>query len=260
MVMGTVVVKIGGSTLGSHDTTLQDIVTLQQRGVRVIVTHGGGPIISDWMDKQGLVASFNRGLRVTDAPTMEIVTAVLAGLVNTELVSSLLKLGGMAIGMSGVDGAMIQATVLDPTLGLVGRIERVDVRPLQVILEAGYCPVISPLGISSDEGQDVSGVVLNINGDTAAGEIAAAINAEHLIFLTDVAGVLDSSNQLLSTITPPQVAELINSGVVQGGMLPKLEAAFTAAGVGTVTRIIDGRHPGALLDALGDGEKGTLVV
>ena len=259
MVMGTVVVKIGGSTLGSRDTTLQDIVTLQQRGVQVIASHGGGPIISDWMDKQGLVASFSRGLRVTDVPTMEIVTAVLAGLINKQLVLALLKLGGRAIGMSGVDGAMIQATVLDPTLGLVGKVEQIDIRPLQLVLGAGYIPVISPLATCFDESQDPAGVVLNINGDTAAGEIAAAINAEHLVFLTDVAGVLDSSNKLLATITPPQVAELIDSGVVQGGMLPKLEAAITAASVGALTRIIDGRQPGALLDALGERENGTLV-
>ena len=259
MTSGTVVVKIGGSTLGNHDTTLQDVVALQQRGVPVIVTHGGGQLISQWMEKQGLYPSFVRGLRVTDAASMEVVTAVLAGLVNKSLVSSLLGLGGRAIGISGVDGGVLQASVLDEALGLVGKVERVDPQPLHDLLERGYIPVVAPIALYCDEDPDRQGALLNLNGDTAAGEIAAAVKAEHLVILTDVEGVLDTSRRLIRRLTPRQAAQLLERGVVQGGMVPKVEASLTAAKAAAAARIVDGRQPGALLQALQGEGQGTLV-
>ena len=259
MAEGTVVVKIGGSTLGSQDTCLQDVVALQERGVPTIVVHGGGALITAWMQKQGLRPSFVRGLRVTDVPSMEVVTAVLGGLVNKGLVATLMSLGGKAVGLSGVDAGLLEASILDDALGLVGKVERVNPQPLEELLQKGYVPVVAPIAIYRGDDPGRRGALLNLNADTAAGEIAAAMKASHLVFLTDVEGILDTSRRLIRRVLPRQAAQLVEGGVVQGGMIPKMEAALTAGKAGTVTRIVDGRNPGALLRALkGEGE-GTLV-
>ena len=255
----TVVVKIGGSTLGSQDTSLQDVVTLQQQGVPTIVVHGGGALITEWMQRLGVRPTFLRGLRVTDAPSMEVVTAVLGGLVNKGLVATLMKLGGRAVGVSGVDGGLLGATILDEALGLVGKVEQVNPQPLEELLQRGYIPVVAPIAIYCGEDPGKRGALLNLNADTAAGEIAAAMKASHLVFLTDVEGILDTSRRLIRRVTPRQAGQLVEGGVIQGGMIPKVEAALTAVRGGTLTRIVDGRKPGALLQALkGEGE-GTLV-
>ena len=179
-----VVIKIGGSLLGSEDTTLQDLVQLQKSGMSPIVVHGGGPVISDWMKKQGTKPNFVRGLRVTDQESLDIVSAVLAGLVNKQLVSSLQALGGKVIGISGVDGQILQSEVLDPELGQVGRIANVNTDLLISCLKDGYMPIIAPLGTEIDQESNATGRILNINGDTAAGEIACSMKSESIIFLS----------------------------------------------------------------------------
>ena len=180
-----IVVKIGGSTLGSHDTTLKDLVTLQNQGVDVVVVHGGGNVISQWMQRQGIPPQFVNGLRVTDGASLEIVVAVLTGLVNKELVAQMHELGGRAIGISGIDGGMLEARVANPELGYVGEIATVNSGPITALLSSGYMPMIAPLARQCQDDSDHSGGPLNINGDTVAGELAHALGAERLVFLTD---------------------------------------------------------------------------
>ncbi len=255
-----VVIKIGGSTLGSHDTTLEDLVTLQKQGVPCVVVHGGGKVISDWMKRQGIPPRFVRGLRVTDEPSLEIAAAVLTGLINKQLVSALLARGGKAIGMSGVDGGMLEAEIADPDLGLVGRIVKVNTEPLRATLEAGFIPMVAPIGIHRMDGSEHAGSLLNINGDTAAGEIAHALGAEHLVFLTDVEGVKDSSGRVLPRLSEMEARRFLRSGTASGGMIPKLEAGLRAMETVGTTQILDGREPEALIDCVSGKVRGTLLL
>ena len=256
---GTIVVKIGGSTLGSQDTTLADLVTLQRQGIDSVVVHGGGKLITEWMGKQGVRPRFVRGHRVTDESNLDIVVAVLSGLVNKKLVASLQALGGSAMGISGADGGMIQAEIRDPALGLVGNVVEVNQRPIKAVLDAGCIPVIAPVAVHYSDGTDRAGALLNVNADTVAGEIAAAIGAKRLVFLTDVEGVLDSSRRLIPRLTERQAGGLVRSNVVGGGMVPKLEACLTALKNTDIAQIVDGRRPGALLDTLSDKQLGTRI-
>ncbi len=252
-----IVVKIGGSTLGHADTSFQDLVSLQEQGRTPVVVHGGGQTVSDWMQRQGLMPRFIRGLRVTDGPGLEVVVAVLAGLVNKQLVAAIHALGGRAVGLSGVDGGVLQAAVADPELGYVGEIVSVDTDAVTSLLDAGYIPVLAPVAANlAADGTD-SSAMLNVNGDTAAGHLASALQAERLVFLTDVEGVLDSSGRLISRLTIREAGGLIASGTAAGGMIPKLEACINALESVPVARIVDGRAPGALLNALGEDGAGT---
>ncbi|MDC0035743.1 acetylglutamate kinase [Chloroflexi bacterium] len=251
------VVKIGGSTLGSHDTTLLDIVELQLKGEQFIVVHGGGKTITEWMEKQGVRPKFVNGLRVTDSQSLDIVVAVLTGLINKALVASINDLGGKAIGISGADGNMVNAEIADPELGYVGKIKSINTDPIQAILKAGYIPVIAPVGISDDT--DDQNMLLNINADTVAGFISSSIHADRMVFLTDVEGVLDSSKRLISRMTKRQADSLVASHVIDGGMIPKMEACIEALSGGAVSRIIDGRLPGALKNVLSGQNLGTRI-
>ena len=244
------VVKVGGSALGADDTFLSDLLALQNRGVPPVVVHGGGSIITDWMIKQGVRPRFVKGLRVTDAASLDVVVAVLAGLVNKNIVASIIALEGKAVGISGVDGGMLYGKVKDPQLGMVGEITEVDPGPILDILASGAIPVIAPVAIQQDKSLPQGWRLLNINADTAAGEIAVALDAERLVFLTDVEGVLDSSKRLIPRITPRQTRGLVDSGVVAGGMVPKVEACLRALEKVSFAQIIDGRRPGALGDSL----------
>ena len=255
----TVVVKIGGSTLGDHDTTLKDLVELQGRGVHPVVVHGGGKIISEWMAARGVRPKFVRGLRVTDAVVMEIVVAALAGVINKSLVSSLQSLGGRAVGLSGVDGGLLTAKQGDQELGLVGGEVFADPDPVRAVMAAGFIPVIAPVATRLSEDGAIEDSLLNVNADTAAGRIATALEADRLVFLTDVAGVLDSSRRVIPRLTEGQAHTLIRSNVVDGGMVPKLEACVTALGRIDHAQIIDGRRPGALLESLSSNPDGTRV-
>jgi len=181
-----IVVKIGSVALSPEDTSIDDIVALQKQGKQMIVTHGGGKLVSKWLEKQGLTTRFIRGERVTDQASLEVVIAVLAGLVNKEIVSSIQNRGGQAIGISGIDGGLIQASLKNEELGYVGIVTKVNTAPLEVLLEAGYIPVVSPISLHPvPEAREMG---LNINADDVAGEIATAVGAERLIFLTDVVG------------------------------------------------------------------------
>ena len=251
--------KIGGSTLGRHDTTLTDLAALQRAGREVVVVHGGGPVISQWMQRQGIPPQFVGGLRVTDAASLDIVVAVLAGLINKELVSALQRLGAPAIGISGVDGQLLQCRIANPALGYVGEIEAVDAAPLRALLEAGFIPLVAPVGVHQQDGSENGGKPLNINGDTVAGELAYALGAERLVFLTDVAGVLDGGGRLIRRLDRRRARILFNSGVIQGGMIPKLNACLRALDAAPAADIVDGRQPEALLNCLRQAPTGTSI-
>ena len=254
-----VVVKIGGSTLGAHDTTLQDLVTLQRQGTIPVVVHGGGAVVTQWLEKQGVPTRFVRGLRVTDAESLQVVTAVLAGLVNKELVAGLLAFGGKAVGISGIDGAVIEGRIQDPELGFVGEVAKVNLGPLEALTAAGYIPVVSTLGYNPIARDGEGPTTLNLNADTVAGELAATQGADRLVFLTDVAGVQDKEGRVLSHLTPAQARSLLESGAASGGMIPKLEACLRASSKGTESWIVDGRAEHMLLTALSPSPIGTRV-
>ncbi len=251
------VVKLGGSTFGSHDTSMRDIAGARRDGAPIVVVHGGGAAISEWLARLGIEATFARGLRVTDTATLDVVVAVLAGLVNKRLVADLTALGAPAIGLSGADAGLLQARRYEDELGFVGRIHRVETAAIDEVLRLGYLPVIAPIAVNSEDG---AAQLLNTNADTAAGEIAAALRAERLVFLTDVEGVLDGEGRLVSQLTVEDATALIASGVAAGGMIPKLEAAIRAASAGCATRILSGTSAGALAAALAGRGVGTTVI
>ncbi|MDD5093833.1 MAG: acetylglutamate kinase [Dehalococcoidia bacterium] len=252
------VVKIGGSTLGSHDTTLEDLVALQRRGILSVVIHGGAKKVTAWLERQGVTSTFVNGLRVTDGDSLEMVAAVLGGLVNTELVADINSLGGRAIGMTGVDGNLIISKIENPDLGYVGRIIRVNPQVVETVLRGGFIPVIAP-PCAKAPGKTRQVSYLNVNGDEMAGEIAAAIGADRLVFLTDVEGIRDSEGQLISKLTGAQVKSLMACGVISGGMIPKADAALKALKTTPLVQIIDGRLPHALLGALEGKASGTTI-
>lgn len=245
MQTGIIVVKIGGSTLGNHDTTLEDLVELQRQGRSLVVVHGGGKVTSQWLDRLGIPTSFVNGLRVTDDQALKVVTATLGGLVNKELVVAIQALGGKAVGLSGCDGKLLWASVRGSGLGFVGEVVAVDTTPLELLLGAGYMPVVAPVSFGLVKGRTT---LLNVNGDTAAGEIAMALGAEKLVFLTDVGGIQDGSGNVIPRLNLAGARYLLTSGVASGGMVPKLEASLKALTVTHEVHVIDGRVAHALLD------------
>lgn len=253
------VVKIGGSTLGGQDTTFEDIVYLQQQGRALVVVHGGAKVVTEWLNRQGTPTRMVHGERVTDRPALEMVTAVLGGLVNKEIVATINTLGGRAVGICGADGALIQSRLRDDNMGYVGAVVKVDVGPLKILLKAGYVPVVAPLGLYAFDRPGNAPRLLNINGDTLAGEIAAAIGAEELIFLTDVPGIRDRQGKLLPRLTPREAEALMASGEASGGMIPKIKSCLKALSRISVTRIIDGRQPHALLREVERRGEGTTI-
>jgi acetylglutamate kinase len=256
--MDTVVVKIGGSTLGEHDTSLDDLAALWRGGLRPLLVHGGGTLVSSWLSRLGSSVRFHSGQRVTDAEALPVVTAVLAGLVNKELVAALQQRGVPALGLSGADGALLRARVFEPELGLVGEVTEVDVPLLRSLLAQGLLPVLAPIALEW-EGGAASGRLLNVNADLAAGAVAAALGARLLVLLTDVPGVLDGHGRLKERLTAAEAARLMEAGVIGGGMLPKVEACLRARAAGVPALIADGRQPGALTAALAGQTVGTLV-
>ena len=249
-----IVVKIGGSTLGNHDTTMEDLVALQKEGKTLVVVHGGANIVSEWLSRLQISTRFENGLRVTDRQSLDVVAAVLCGLVNKELVIGIQSLGGRAIGLSGVDGGFIEARIKNAELGYVGEVVKVNPEPIEAVVKGGYIPIIAPLGLAA------KGEKLNVNGDPAAGDIAAALEAGRLIFLTDVPGILDSSGKLLPRLSADEASSLIGSGVVSGGMIPKVEACLRALSTVPITQIVDGREPHALIQAMAGKGDGTTIV
>lgn len=243
-----VVVKYGGNAMINEklkDSVMRDIVLLSLIGVKVVLVHGGGPEITDMLERMGKESRFADGLRVTDKETAEAVQMVLAGKINKGLVNLIEMKGGKAIGLSGADGHLIEACIKDERLGYVGRITDVNVRPVLDVIEKGYIPVIATVGC------DMEGNIYNINADTAAAVIAGALGAESLISMTDIAGILRDRNDpssLIPVINVADAAQLEKEGIISGGMLPKVECCIDAIrrGVGRVF-IIDGRVPHAIL-------------
>jgi acetylglutamate kinase len=254
-----IVIKIGGSTFGSGDTTISDIVALQKRGVALIVVHGGGSAVTDWLKKLGIATSFVRGERVTDLPALEVAAAVLSGLANKEITAAVNLGGGRAVGVSGVDGTLIESRLKDKDMGYVGSVERVNIALLQTLLEGGFVPVVSPISLYSVDRPPGAPALLNVNGDPIAGDIAAALEAKRLVFLTDVAGVTDKTGKVISLLSARRAEALMASGEISGGMLPKVNACLRALKAGAVARIIDGRKPHALLQEIEGGGGGTTL-
>ena len=257
-----VVVKYGGNAMINEElkhAVMRDMVLLSLIGVKVVLVHGGGPEISHMLKRVGKESVFVDGLRVTDEETSEIVQMVLAGKINKGLVAQLDNLGGRAMGICGMDGGLIQAEMLDARLGYVGRIREVRPQPLFDLLEKGYIPVVSSIGC------DASGHVYNINADTAAAAVAASLQAESLISMTDIPGILrDPSNPatLIRKVNMTQARQLMEDGIITGGMIPKVTCCMEAiqAGVKKVF-VIDGRVPHAILvETLTDEGIGTMFV
>ena len=254
-----IVVKLGGATLGRHDTTIEDIVELQKQGKLLVIVHGGGKLITEWLQKQGISSQFIQGERVSDKATLEVAISVLAGLVNKEVVAAINSLGGQAVGISGVDGAVIQSRIKDKKLGYVGEIMKINLTIVEALLQSGCIPVIAPLGLHVSDNPGETMRVLNINADTVAGEIAATIGAEQLIFLTDVIGICDQSGRLIPQLSPGEAEALIASGVASGGMIPKIKACLRALSNTATTSITDGRQPRALLKEIEGHGSGTTI-
>ena len=257
-----VVVKYGGNAMVNEELkhqVMEDIVLLWLIGIRVVLVHGGGPEISDMMDRLGKKPEFVDGLRVTDRETVDIVQMVLAGKVNKGLVTLLERNGGNAVGLSGMDGKLIEARMKNAALGYVGSITKINIRPVMDLLERGYIPVISTIGC------DGEGNAYNINGDTAAAWIAGALGAERLIMMTDIAGILRDPHDpatLIPSLTIPEATELFRQDVISGGMIPKVECCIDAIHMGVKKVIImDGRVPHAILmELLTDEGAGTMVI
>lgn len=257
-----VVVKYGGNAMINEtlkQQVMEDIVLLWLIGVKVVLVHGGGPEISDLMAKLGKKPEFVNGLRVTDKETVDIVQMVLAGKVNKTLVNLLEMKGGKAMGISGMDGRLIEATCKDERLGYVGKITKIHIAPVADLLEKGYIPVVSTVGC------DKEGNTYNINGDTAAAFIAGALGAERLIMMTDISGVLKDKNDpstLISELTIEEAEKLKTEGIIADGMIPKVDCCVEAIRKGVKNVIImDGRIPHAILmELLTDEGAGTMVL
>jgi len=252
----TLVVKYGGHAMGDSaigDSFARDVVLLKQVGINPIIVHGGGPQIAQMLARLGIESTIVDGLRVTDAATMEVVEMVLAGTINKQIVSAINAEGGCAIGLCGKDGGLIQARKMLLTrveggirteidLGFVGEPQRIAAGVLDAFKQSDIIPVIAPIGIGS------RGETYNINADTVAGAVAAAVNATRLLLLTDVSGVLDADKRLISEITTTSARELIAAGVISGGMIPKVETCLQALDGGVEAAVIlDGRVPHAIL-------------
>jgi acetylglutamate kinase len=267
----TIVVKFGGNAMVDpllHESFARDVVLMKLVGMNPVVVHGGGPQIGALLQKLNIRTDFVDGMRVTDSQTMDVVEMVLGGSVNKEIVSSINRNGGKAIGVTGKDGQMIRAHKLivsrpGPELdapeiidiGHVGEVDQIDTEVLNVILESNFIPVIAPIGVGED------GSTYNINADLVAGKLAEVMRAEKLMLLTNVAGLLDKNGQILTGLTTRQVDDLIADGTISGGMLPKIRCALDAVKTGvTSAHIVDGRVPHAvLLETFTDEGMGTLI-
>ena len=241
-----VVVKFGGNAMGDDAAMAEfarDIVLMKQVGIHPVVVHGGGPMINDLLGKLGIESRFVRGKRVTTKETVEVVEMVLSGLVNKRIVQAINDAGGRAIGISGKDDDLMVCEADDPELGFVGRPVEMNIQIIRDLYNAGLIPVIAPVATGMEDNE-----TFNVNGDTAAGAIAGALQADRLLLLTDVSGVKDAAGEVLTAMSPQQVRDMIIDGTIAGGMIPKTETALRAIeeGVRAVT-ILDGRVANAVL-------------
>ncbi len=258
-----IVIKYGGAAMKDghlKDKVIRDVVFLACVGLRPIVVHGGGPEINSWLDKLGIEPQFKDGLRVTDAATMDVVEMVLVGRVNKEIVALINRAGGLAVGLCGTDGNLIRARPHDQEgIGFVGEVTSVNIKLLNSLIEDGYIPVVS--SVAADE----TGQAYNINADIVAGELAAALGAEKLILLTDTLGILRDyrdASTLINKLDIQEARDLINAGIVSGGMIPKVNCCVRSLAQGVrAAHIIDGRIPHALLlETLTDAGIGSMIV
>lgn len=253
-----VVVKFGGNAMGDDDAMAEfarDIVFMRQVGVNPVVVHGGGPMINALLERLAIKSEFVRGKRVTDAATVEVVEMVLSGLVNKRIVQAINDAGGRAVGISGKDDDLMVCEPDDPELGFVGRPRDLRVQVLRDLFAASIIPVVAPVA-AGDNGE-----TFNVNGDTAAGAIAGALKADRLLLLTDVSGVKDATGEVVTQLSPEEIRDLTEAGVIAGGMIPKTETALAAleAGVRAVV-ILDGRIPNAcLLELFTDHGAGSII-
>ena len=240
-----IVIKYGGNAMADDELRASfavDVVLLKTIGVQPVIVHGGGPQIGSTLERFGQESSFVGGLRVTDDTVMEVVEMVLGGKINREIVELVQRGGGRAVGLTGSDGAMLRARQKRPELGRVGEVVSVDPQAIEAVTGAGFIPVIAPIGA------DAQGLTYNVNADEAAGAIAAALGAEKLMLLTDVEGVLDAGGQLVPQLTTEEARKLVADGVIQGGMIPKVECCIDALSRGVArTHIVDGRIRHAIL-------------
>ncbi|QMU56853.1 MAG: acetylglutamate kinase [Boseongicola sp.] len=254
----TVVIKFGGNAMGDDDAMAsfaRDIVLMRQVGLNPIVVHGGGPMINEMLSRLNIQSEFVNGKRVTDAATVEVVEAVLSGVVNKRIVQAINGQGGRAVGISGKDSNLMICDQTDPDLGFVGTPAELDPTVLRTLTASETIPVIAPLGAGRN------GETYNVNGDTAAGAIAASLKADRLLLLTDVEGVKDASGNVLTELSPDQIQSLTDAGTIAGGMIPKTETALDAinGGVRAVV-ILDGRAPHAcLLELFTEHGAGSLI-
>ncbi|MEM9249570.1 MAG: acetylglutamate kinase [Pseudomonadota bacterium] len=253
-----VVIKMGGNAMGDDEAMAsfaRDIVLMSQVGVRPVVVHGGGPMINEMLERLGLTSTFVGGKRVTDAATVEVVEMVLSGTVNKRIVQAINMQGGRAVGLSGKDANLMVCDPTDPAMGFVGTPVEVTPEVIHQLHASGIIPVVAPLGTGRE------GETYNVNGDTAAGAVAAALKADRLLLLTDVAGVKDAEGEVVTELTSRQVEEMTRTGVIAGGMIPKTETALAALRGGTrAVVILDGRAPNAcLLELFTDHGAGSLI-
>ncbi|WP_174234434.1 acetylglutamate kinase [Sulfitobacter sp. SK012] len=254
----TVVIKLGGHAMGSDEAMeefARDVVLMRQVGVNPVIVHGGGPMINDMLKRLNIKSEFIDGKRVTDAATMDVVEMVLSGLVNAKIVQAISQQGGRAVGVSGKDSGLIICEPEDPALGLVGKPSQINPRLLKDLADKEIIPVIAPLGMGK------GGETFNINGDTAAGAIAASLAADRLLLLTDVAGVKNAAGEVLTELTPDQIREMTAEGTIAGGMIPKTETALQAIKAGVRAAVIlDGRAPNAcLLELFTEHGAGSII-
>lgn len=254
----TVVIKFGGHAMGDDaemESFARDVVLMQQVGVNPVIVHGGGPMINEMLANLDIKSEFVNGKRVTDAATVKVVEMVLSGLVNKRIVQAINAQGGKAVGLSGKDANLMLCDQTDPALGFVGTPAEMNPAVLRQLFSAGMIPVVAPLGAGR------AGETFNVNGDTAAGAIAAALKADRLLLLTDVPGVKDESGQVVTELTPDQIRDMTAKGIIAGGMIPKTETALAAieGGVRAVV-ILDGRAPNAcLLELFTEHGAGSLI-
>jgi acetylglutamate kinase len=254
-----VVVKFGGNAMGDEAAMAEfarDIVLMRQVGVNPVVVHGGGPMINDLLSRLGIRSEFVRGKRVTDKATVEVVEMVLTGLVNKRIVQAIMDEGGRAVGLSGKDDDLMVCEADDPELGFVGKPVEMNVQVLRDLFAAGIIPVVAPVatGMNANE-------TFNVNGDTAAGALAAALKADRLLLLTDVSGVKNGAGEVVTQLTPEEVRAMIADGTISGGMIPKVETALAAVEGGVRAAVIlDGRQPNAcLLELFTDHGAGSII-
>ncbi len=251
----TIVVKLGGNAIEERkQETLLDVVLLRYVGMNPVLIHGGGPEITAMSERLGLKAEFKEGLRVTDEKTMEVVKMVLTGKINPDLVATINRIGGQAVGMSGEDGPSIIAEMQDPDLGLVGRVTQVNAEPISALIGRGYIPVIASIGLGYD------GHAYNINADWVAAEVAVELGAAKLILLTDVPGVVGADGKVIGELKRSDAEALIAAGEATGGMIPKLQACLRGLDAVPLAHIIDGRTPHSLLlELFTEAGIGTMV-